>query len=263
MSAAHQDLPMMPGESLDSAFGEKRGLDADASREKNSLLLTDRRVIRLSRTNRGVTTTFHSLEDVQSAEVHHRPRGKRRLFRMALLLAGAGAALIAVDSAPVAQALAAILGLGALYHLYQFISVSREGTIRFQATQQELVLPYRGPAAEQAYTLVNRFFHLKSDLSNAADTVSDGRYEAERKEQPGKPFSRRQQRGRSIWYEVWFLDRLMSPSQLRPPSGAGSSRAVQESETEPSQNGYDVSPSSEVEEAEETDSQQSEPVPGD
>ena len=224
MSETRQDIPMMPGESLDAAFGEKRGLDAETSKERNSLLLTDRRVIRLSRTNRGVAATFLSLEDVQSAEVYHRPRGVRRLFRMALLLAGAGAALIAVDSAPVAQALAAILGLGAVYHLYQFISVSREGSIQFRATQQELAMPYRGPTAEQAYSLVNRFFHLKSELSNAADTVSDGHDEVERRQRPGRPFSRLQPWGKSTWYETWFLDRSTPVSSLTlrdgtPPDG--------------------------------------------
>ena len=220
---------MMPGESPNEAFGERRGIGADIARERNALLLTDRRVIRISRTRRVVTTTFHSLEDVHSAEVHHRPRGIRRLFRMALLLAGAGAALVAVDSALAARVLAGVLGLGALHHLYQFISVSREGSIHFRTTQQELTIPYRGPSAEQAYSLVNRFFHLKSLLSAAAQEGSEGVDERAPRERHGKPFSRWQQRGRDIWYELWFLDRSVPVSQILPMPGAKSGNTGQES----------------------------------
>ena len=219
MKAAVQDLPMMDGERPDAAFGEKSGLDEGSARERNALLLTDRRVVRLSRANRGVTTTFLSLDDVLTAEVFHRPRSLRRLFRMALLLAGAGAALLAVDSAIVGRALAAVLALGALHHLFQYVAVSREGAIHFRAAQQELVMPYRGPGAEQAYALVNRFFHLKAMLSSAQAAEGGERGEAKRAERPGKPFSRLRPWDRSLWYEAWFLDRSAPVSSLSSADG--------------------------------------------
>lgn len=219
MKAAVQDLPMMDGERPDAAFGEKSGLDERSARERNALLLTDRRVVRLSRANRGVTTTFLSLEDVLTAEVFHRPRSLRRLFRMALLLAGAGAALLAVDSAIVGRVLAGILALGALHHLYQYVAVSREGAIHFRAAQQELVMPYRGPGAEQAYTLVNRFFHLKGLLPSAQAAEGGERGDVKRAERPGKPFSRLRPWGRSLWYEAWFLDRSAPVSSLLTADG--------------------------------------------
>ena len=226
MKAAAQDLPMMDGERPDAAFGEKSGLDGKSSREKSALLLTDRRVVRLSRVNRGVTTTFLSLEDVTTAEVFHRPRSARRLFRMALLLAGAGAALLAVDSAIVGQILAVILVLGALHHLYQYVSVSREGTIHFRAAQQELAMPYRGPRAEQAYALVNRFFQLKA-LLPSAQAVDKGERDGGKQdgvkpaERPGMPFSNPRPWDRSLWYERWFLDRSVPVSSLVISDGRG------------------------------------------
>ena len=221
MKAAAQNLPLMDGESPDAAFGERSGLDGESSRERNALLLTDRRVVRLSRANRGVTTTFLALEDVVTAEVFHRPRSVRRLFRMAILLAGAGAALLAFDSAIVGQVLAAVLALGALHHLYQFVSVSREGIIQFRGAQQELVMPYRGPRVEQAYALVNRFFQLKALLSPAPDTDAGGQEELKRPERPGKPFIRPWPWDRSLWYETWFLDRSAPVSSLVIRDGRG------------------------------------------
>ena len=218
MSAAPQYLPMMAGESVDMAFGEKAGPGADAAKEKTALLLTDRRVIRLSRAKRGMAVTFLSLGDIHGAEVTHRPRSAKRLFRMALLLAGAGAALIAVEWHPLAWALGALLGLGAMHHLYQYISVSQEGSILFRTTQQELSIPYRGRGAEQAYDLVNRFFQLKAMYSPTTDVSGYSRGDREHIERPGKPF--RQMCGPGLWYETWFLDRSIPIAGLSLIDGA-------------------------------------------
>ena len=220
MSAAPQYLPMMAGESVDMAFGEKVGLGADAAKEKAALLLTDRRVIRLSKAKRGLAVTFLSLGDIHGAEVTHRPRSAKRLFRMALLLAGAGAALIAVEWHPLSWALGALLGLGAMHHLYQYISVSQEGSILFRTTQQELSIPYRGRGAEQAYDLVNRFFQLKAMYSPTTDVSSDSRGEREYIERPGKPFRQLWPWGQEGWYETWFLDRSTPIAELRLSDGA-------------------------------------------
>ena len=220
MSAAPQYLPMMAGESVDMAFGEKAGPGADAAKEKTALLLTDRRVIRLSRAKRGMAVTFLSLGDIHGAEVTHRPRSAKRLFRMALLLAGAGAALIAVEWHPLAWALGALLGLGAMHHLYQYISVSQEGSILFRTTQQELSIPYRGRGAEQAYDLVNRFFQLKAMYSPTTDVSGYSRGDREHIERPGKPFRRPWPRGQEVWYEMWFMDRNTPVAELRLSDGA-------------------------------------------
>ena len=220
MSAAPQYLPMMAGESVDMAFGEKVGLGADAAKEKAALLLTDRRVIRLSKAKRGLAVTFLSLGDIHGAEVTHRPRSAKRLFRMALLLAGAGAALIAVEWHPLSWALGALLGLGAMHHLYQYISVSQEGSILFRTTQQELSIPYRGRGAEQAYDLVNRFFQLKAMYSPTTDVSSDSRGEREYIERPGKPFRQLWPWGQEGWYETWLLDRSTPIAELRLSDGA-------------------------------------------
>ena len=222
MSAAPQDLPMMAGESVDMAFGEKAGLGADAAKEKTALLLTNRRVIRLSRVKRGLAVTFLSLGDIHGAEVTHRPRSAKRLFRMALLLAGAGAALIAVEWHPLSWALGGLLGLGAMHHLYQYISVSQEGSILFRTTQQELSIPYRGRGAEQVYDLVNRFFQLKAMYSPTTDVSSDSRGDREYIERPGKPFRQLRPWGQEGWYETWFLDRNSPIAEIRLRDGTES-----------------------------------------
>ena len=220
-------MPLMAGESVDMAFGEKAGLGADPGRERNALMVTDRRVIRLSKTKRGLAATFLSLGDVQAAEVAISPRSLRRLFRMALLLAGAGAALIAVEWAPLSQALAALLGLGAVHHLYQYVSVSQEGSILFKAPQQELTISFRGRRSEQAYDLVNRFFELKAAYSPAL-FGSDGRIDQDAlmewswlggEEEDGR---RPDAPGDLVWlwgvespYEAWYMERAVPVAQLR------------------------------------------------
>ena len=216
--AGLNEPPLMTGESLEAVFGEKAGLGADTVKERNALTLTDRRVIRISRTQRGLAASFLSLDDVQTAEVTHTPRNARRLFRMALLLAGAGAALIAVEWPPLSWGLAALLGLGASHHLYQYISVPQEGSILFRGTRQELSVSFRGRRAEQAYDLVNRFFLLKARYSPAPDGGDDGRLDGKGAQRSGRPF--REPRGRGAWYETWFMDRSAPVSELRLRDGA-------------------------------------------
>ncbi len=222
-----EGLPMMPGESVDMAFGERAGTGAAVDRERNALLLTDRRVIRLSRTRAGLSTTFLSLGDVLSAEVAHRSRGVKRLFRMAILLAGAGAALAAVEWQPLSWGLAALLGLGALHHLYQFVSVSHEGSILFRAAQQEVSIPYRGRTSREAYDLVNRFFELKAAYSPAL-FGGDGRIDRDALMEwswlggEGEDGRRPDAPGDLVWlwgvespYEAWYMERSVPVAQLR------------------------------------------------
>ncbi len=216
--ASPQSLPMMEGEGVDTAFGERGGTGAAVERERNALLLTDRRVIRVSRTKAGLSTTFLSLGDVLSAEVLHRSRGARRLFRMAILLAGVAAALIAVEWPPLSLGLAALLGLGALHHLYQYIAVSQEGVILFRTAQQELSMPYRGRSSRDAYDLVNRFFDLKAAYSTAPDKADDDLVEKKPPERPGSPF--RMLQGYRSWYDTWFLDRSAPLSEIDLRDGA-------------------------------------------
>ena len=213
-----QSLPLMEGEGVDTAFGERGGTGASVERERNALLLTDHRIIRVSRTKAGLSTAFLSLGDVLSAEALHRSRGVRRLFRMAILLAGAGAALAAVEWPPLSWGLAALLGLGALHHLYQYIAVSSEGVILFRTAQQELSIPYRGRRSRDAYDLVNRFFELKAAYSPAPDTA-DGPVEEKPPDRPGSPFRRLQ--GYRSWYDTWFLDRSAPLSEIGLRDGAG------------------------------------------
>ena len=163
------DLPLMVGEEVDASFGEKRGMDAEAAGDHNAIVLTDRRLLRLSRSGARRDVSFASLRDVHLAEVRRTSRGMRSVWRAALLLAGAGAALATISYLPIAAPLAAALLLGAAYHLFHHVTVSQEGIILFHAGQEQMGIAYRGNLADQAYAFVNRLFHLKEALSIAPE----------------------------------------------------------------------------------------------
>ncbi len=163
------DLPLMAGEEVDASFGERRGLDAEAAGDHNAIVLTDRRLLRLSRSGAKRDVSFASLRDVHLAEVRRTSRGMRSVWRAALLLAGAGAALATISYLPIAAPLAAALLLGAAYHLFHHVTVSQEGIILFHAGQEQMGIAYRGNLADQAYAFVNRLFHLKEALSMAPE----------------------------------------------------------------------------------------------
>ena len=163
------DLPLMVGEEVDASFGERRGLDAEAVGDHNAIVLTNRRLLRLSRSGARQDASFASLRDVHLAEVRRTSRGIRSIWRATLLLAGAGAALVTISYLPIAAPLAAALLLGAAYHLFHHVTVSQEGIILFHAGQEQIGIAYRGNLADQAYAFVNRLFLMKGALSLAPE----------------------------------------------------------------------------------------------
>ena len=153
---------MMNGERLDMMLGERRGLKAEMGKERNALLLTDRRVVRLSKAGPVLEESFVSLMDVEVAEVRLMSRGIKPLMRIALLLAGACSALVTIPLFPLALALAAILGLSGFYYLLKYVTASKEGAVAFRTESHTLEIPFRGNMLGQVYTFINRFFQLKA-----------------------------------------------------------------------------------------------------
>ena len=170
-----EELPLMAEEEVQLSFGERHGLEAKSGKYHNTLVLTDRRLIRLSKVGARRDVAFIALGDAQVAEVRLISRGKKPLLRVALLLAGAGAALLTIDFLPVAMPLAAVLGLSGSYHLFDYLTASQRGSMRFRAGREELEIPFRGNIADQAYAFVNLFFQLKALSSrSAAPEVGEG-----------------------------------------------------------------------------------------
>ena len=170
----HSDLPLMADEEIEMAFGEKHGLEADAMTDRNTMVLTKRRLIRLSKMGSSKDMAFMSLRDIHVAEVRRTSRGKRPLWRTALLMAGAGSALATISFLPLAIPLAAVLALAGSYHLLRYLSVSQEGSILFHAGQEEVEISFKGDMADQAYTFVNRFFNLKEISALTPEANKEG-----------------------------------------------------------------------------------------
>jgi hypothetical protein len=169
-----EELPLMAEEEVKLSFGERHGLEAEAGIDHNTMVLTDHRLIRLSGAGTNWDVAFISLDDAQVAEVRLTSRGKKPLFRVALLLAGAVAALLTIDFPPVALPLATVLGLAGGYHLFGYLSVSKRGSIHFRTGQEEVEIPFQGDIADQAYAFVNRFFELKASPASPAPEAGEG-----------------------------------------------------------------------------------------
>ena len=162
----HRDdhLPLSSNEAVEASFGDRRGLDPAASGDRKSIVLTDRRLLLVHRNGRSRDVTFASLLDVGLVEVRRSSRGLMPLWRVALLLAGSGAALATIGYPPLEIGLAAVLALAALYHLYHYLDVAEEGTILFHLGQLRVELQYEGRLAAQAYDFADRVFSRKEAL---------------------------------------------------------------------------------------------------
>ena len=167
----------MANEEIEMSFGERHGLEADVTTDRNTIVLTDNRLIRLSKVGVSRDVAFISLRDITLAEVRRTLRGKKPLLRVALLMAGAGSALATISFLPLAIPLATVLGLAGGYHLLRYLSVSQEGVILFHAGQEEVGISFQGDMANQAYIFVNRFFLLKETSSAAAEVSEEDRME--------------------------------------------------------------------------------------
>ncbi|MDP6102659.1 MAG: hypothetical protein QF579_05095 [Dehalococcoidia bacterium] len=173
-SDGHSHLPLMANEEMEMSFGERHGLEADVTTDGNTMVLTDRRLIRLSKSGTSWDVHFMSLPDIQVAEVRRTVRGKGPLLRVALLLAGAISAMATIGFLPLAIPLATVLVLAGSYRLLRYLSVSQEGAILFHVGQEELGISFEGNMANQAYSFINRFFHLKEVFSLAREVSAQG-----------------------------------------------------------------------------------------
>lgn len=170
-------LPLSVDEAVEASFGERRGLDPAATEDRKSIVLTDRRLLLVHRNGRRRDVTFASLLDVGLVEVRRTSRGVSPLWRVALLLAGSGAALATIGYPPLEMGLAAVLALAALYHLYRYVDVSEEGVILLHLGLERVELPYQGRLAEQAYDFANRLFDLKEALLPTIASAHEPSYE--------------------------------------------------------------------------------------
>ena len=170
-------LPLSADEAVEASFGERRGLDPAATGDRNSIVLTDRRLLLVHRNGRRRDVTFVSLLDVGLVEVKRTSRGVSPLWRVALLLAGAGAALATIGYPPLELGLAGVLALAAIYHLFRWVDVAEEGTILLHLGREQVLLPYQGRLAEEAYDFVNHIFNRKQALLPARAAEEKPHYE--------------------------------------------------------------------------------------
>lgn len=170
-------LPLMIDEAVDVSLGEKSGLRRGLVPDGRSLVLTNRRVVSLAKQGNSWEVTSLALEDARLAQVRLKARGVGQLLRVALLFAGAGAALATIDLDGLSWGLATVLALGGGYHLLRFLRVASEVSIYIRAGTEQLEMSVAS-GGQGAHEFVNRFFHLKAGepllQDDDAGDVQDG-----------------------------------------------------------------------------------------
>ena len=158
------ELPLMDDEELQVSFSDGHGLDNGAMIYNDAIVLTNHRLMRLTKVSTRWGMSIISLRDVQVAEIRLIPRGIKPLLRIALLFAGAVAALLTINFPVVSLPLATILSLAGSHRLFYYVRASGGGSIHFRTSQEELEIGFNGGIAEQAYGFVNSFFQIKESF---------------------------------------------------------------------------------------------------
>ena len=159
-------LPLIENEEVILSFGERGGLKDGVAGESNKIVLTSHRVIHASKKGRTSSMSVLALDDIKLAEINHISRGIMPFLRIAILFAGAWAALATLTHPIVSIALAAAMTITGAYQLLAHISLSKQGSITLRAGQDIVVLLYSGNKTGEAHEFVKRFFEAKASYSN-------------------------------------------------------------------------------------------------
>ena len=159
-------LPLIDNEEVLLSFGERGGLKDGVVRDSNKIVLTSHRVIHASKNGRTSSIAALNLDDIKLAEINHISRGIVPFLRIAILFAGAWAAMATLTHPIVSIALAAAMTITGAYQLLAHIALSKQGSITLRAGPDIVVLFYSGNKTNDAHIFVKRFFEAKASYSD-------------------------------------------------------------------------------------------------
>ena len=171
---------LMDDEAVDTSLSLKHGLVPRPDKDSQLLLLTNLRVIHLSRRGRRSEVSFASLKDVQAVDISISMRDYSALVWSILALI-VGVLLWQVVNSTVASVILGIaMGLIALFFLGEFWLSAEKVTITFRAGSAQIRghLGSRG-ASSRAYAFVNRFFQLRGSQDSAGQPTTEVTEESE------------------------------------------------------------------------------------
>ena len=165
-------LPLIGNEEVLLSFGERGGLKDGVVRDSNKIVLTSHRVIHASK--RGGTSSIAALtlDDIKLAEINHISRGIVPFLRIAILFAGAWAALATLTHPIVSISLATAMTITGAYQFLAHVALSKQGSITLRAGQDTVVLSYSGNKTSDAHTFVKRFFEAKASYSDQVSLLT-------------------------------------------------------------------------------------------
>lgn len=165
-------LPLIDNEEVLLSFGERGGLKDGVVKDSNKIVLTSHRVIHASKTGRTSSIAILTLDDIKLAEINHIARGIFPFLRIAILFAGAWAALATLTHPMVSISLAAAMTITGAYQFLAHVALSKQGSITLRAGQDTVVLSYSGSKTSDAHTFVKRFFEAKASYINQVSLLT-------------------------------------------------------------------------------------------
>ena len=155
------DLDLLENEEAISSFSNKNGLDHISKGDKYIFILTNQRLIKLSRTGESTELTFLDTKDIHTFELHSHQVIRSPIFRIALLIAGALSSLYVFAIAAIAFAVATVLGLATIYLIIDYVNQNNRGLFSAKGLYDSVSISYNKEHRRQAVLFINNIFHSK------------------------------------------------------------------------------------------------------
>ncbi len=173
-------MSLLEGEYLDLALSLRHGLGREPSPDQGVLLLTNKRVIHLTRDGRQRDVAFAALNDIQVVEVKNSPKTRSALIWGCLGVV-VGILLYLVVQNQFGNAIfSAVVGVAAslmgVILIVDYFSSPERAVLVLQAGSAQLQARLHSRrVSRDAYTFINRLFQLKaSSVDTGGESTSPG-----------------------------------------------------------------------------------------
>jgi hypothetical protein len=155
------DLSLLENEEIISSFSDKNGLDQISERDKYIFILTNRRLVKSSRSGISSDLTFLDIKDIHTLELHSQKVSWNPIFRIALFIAGALSSIYIIAIAAIAFVLAIVLVLAAIYLIIDYVNQNNRGLFSAKGTHNSVSILYNKENRKQAALFINNVFTSK------------------------------------------------------------------------------------------------------
>ena len=168
-------LSLMDGESVNTAFHLKAGLEESADSQTDMLYLTDRRILRLYANGRNTKVEVAAVADVETVDVSKEKQGPGAFVWGFLGIVAAFFLWLVIDHPVGSAAAAAAVALLAVYLIADRLTQHTTAQITFNMHSAQLRADLKGDRAiTDVYAFIARLYQVKDDLDRRAPPKFSG-----------------------------------------------------------------------------------------